>query len=191
MLISCQKPISNYEIKNVISPKDWNKKIAVEKNILIKSIFSDYLSNDSMEFNIYIDSIKNFKKIPDPDKLKSIIYSFLLDCKYQCKNQATFRPTSLDIYFVDSIPPHEPTQIELDDFESTFKTYQPDIYKNDTKFYESEKKEMYKTARKGNYTHMNLFLNFRASNSYGTPGELKGSGEIRNGKYKFIIAYEL
>ena len=195
-LSSCKKePISDYSVGNTITPKDWVgievndtiSSVRAEKTILVKSILTSHLySGDSIKVEVRVGNLKNFKNMPKSEVLDSDIHRFLLDCKYECKNTATFKPYELSIVYIPDVLPHEPTKKEYDDFEQSYGFYKK--IPNYKSYYYKLKSDMIENAKKGTPNHIMLYLKFLASNAYGTPGELTGYGIIENGKYKFNLA---
>jgi hypothetical protein len=195
-LSSCKKePISDYSVGNIITPEDWKgievndtiSSVKTEKTILVKNILTSHLySSDSIKVEVKVGDLKNFKNMPNSKVLDMAIYRFLLDCKYECKNTATFKPYELSIVYISDVLPHEPTKKEYDDFEESYGFYKK--YPNYKSYYSKLKMDMIEKAKKGTPNHIMLYLKFLASNAYGTPGELTGYGTIENGEYKFNLA---
>jgi hypothetical protein len=185
-LSSCKKePITNYSVGSIIKPEDWSGPyVSLRKTILVKDILSSYLnSKDSLKLVVSVGDLSEFKNMPNPKVLDASIHTFLFDCKYKCKNTATFKPYSLDIYNVKEILPHEPTKKEYSDFEEQYGQYKE--FKHMYGYYTFNKERMIANARRGTPKHILLSLEFLASNAYGTPGELRGYATIENGVYKF------
>jgi hypothetical protein len=101
--VSCQ-PELNYECSGYFHKEDWKivsdfKKTKDTLWGLNKKIKLDYnKDSDSTTIDILPIQKNELSTLPNSGKLKSLINSALIECKYSCNNPETFNPKSISIY---------------------------------------------------------------------------------------------
>ena len=106
--IFSQSKINNfftYDCKPLFKQTDWivSKSVDGKRNVfqINKKIrLTEFYNSDvdSTEVTTFFAEVEGLKRYPTSDSLYRMVYQCLIDCKYSCKNRATFNPQSIQIF---------------------------------------------------------------------------------------------